>query len=232
MRRVITALATVAALALGATPGMAAETFHHIDSGSGLFGFFTNAPFEEQLQPGTYFATWIDASSSIGLGEHSLGSGVCVYHVQVTVVDEETWIYDRELSACAEGATITVDRRLAEAHVVATIPDIERCLLYDEETWECLESELLGTLEIDVTVEGVGPIYRSHDAGSGGTAGDWQYAYHGVGASRAGVPSGTVDLTEPDGDVVSLVDGATFADGSLWSFKSGGVEISHSPFGG
>lgn len=228
MRRVITALATVAALALGASPSLAAETFHHVDSGSGLSAGFTNAPDEGPLEPGTYFATWVDASSSIGVAEHSLGSGVCVYHVQVTVIDNENWILDREVSACAEGAAITIDRRLNEGRVVATIPDIERCLLHDEETWECLESELVGTLEVDVTVDGTGPLYRSHDAGSGGTAGFYQYAYHGTGASRDGLPSGSVDLTEPDGDVVSLVDGTTQTYGSLWNFKSGGVDISFS----
>ncbi|MCI0581993.1 MAG: hypothetical protein L0227_03700 [Chloroflexi bacterium] len=230
MRRVITALATVTALALGATPSIAAETFHHVDSGMGLSAGFTNAPDEGPLEPGTYFATWVDSSSSVGFEEHSFGNGVCVYHVQVTVIDEETWVYDRELSACAEGSTLTIDRRLDRGRVVATIPDIERCLLYDEETWECLETELLGTVELDVTIAGVGPIYRSHDAGSGGTAGDWQYAYHGTGASREGIPSGTVDLTEPDGDVVSLVAGATVTVGSLWNFRSGGVEISIAPF--
>lgn len=221
MKRVVAVVAVLASLSLVASPVMAAETYHWQNTGRGLFAYYTNVDWGvETIPPGDYFETYVDASSHVSDGADTIGDGLCVDTWTFTIDESGEWIDEGGYGACGEAATLTVEKRLGSARVIGTVP-VEDCTEWDDETGECIgEWGLLGTFEVDLTLTGVGPIYRHHGASSGGTAAFYQSTYHGNGTDRAADVSGTVTF-----EGVSVIDGATMSYGSLWSFREGGVDI-------
>lgn len=221
MRRVVVALALLASLIIAASPTLASsETWHYRNYGKGLFAGWANIPWDaEVLPPGDYFATTIDASSVVVANGDTAGNGVCLSHWSFTVDKRGRWVDETWFGGCGEASLLAIDRLLASGRVVADF-ELQDCVAWDEQTGECLEWASFGTLAVDLTVRGDGPLYRRHGTSTGGVAGFYQYTSHGSGLDRNGIPSGSVTL-----DGVSLIAGATTTGGSLWSFKDGGTEI-------
>lgn len=79
MKRVLAGLALAASLIVAASPALAADTDHWRNTGTGLFAAWSNVPYDaETIPPGTYFETYVDASSRVSGGADTLGNGVCV----------------------------------------------------------------------------------------------------------------------------------------------------------
>jgi hypothetical protein len=221
MKRVLAVLALLASLSLVASPVMAAETYHWQNSGRGLGAYFTNIDYGlETLPPGDYFETYVDASQYVSDTADTIGDGLCVGSWSFTVDGDGNWTDESWSGACVEATTLTVDKRLGSASVAGTIP-VEDCTEWDEDSGECIgDWILLGTFEVDLTLTGVGPLYRHHGAQTGGTAGLYQYTSHGNGTDRAADVAGTVTF-----EGASVIEEATMSGGSLWSFREGGVDI-------
>lgn len=203
--------------------GPGAQTYHFRNLGAGGFAAFTNlAGTEEDPAAGTYFFTFVDFSSQVSTdgGQTYASSYVCVFSESISIDASGNWEWLSGVGGCAEGATITTDRRLGQATVRGSIPVID-CLSSDVETGECLEIVELGSIDVDLTLMGTGRTYRYHGTGSGGTAGQYQYAYHGTGSNRSAVPSGTIVF-----DGQSLTEGATQVDGLLFNSRDGWFEVS------
>lgn len=202
--------------------GPGSNTYHFINKGNGGFAVFTNLEWtDEAPAPGTYFATYVDFGSEVSAdgGQSYSFSYVCVWSESFTIDEFDNWDWLSSVGGCADGAAISTSRNLSQARVQASIQVID-CLLWDEETWECLEEADLGTIEIDLSLAGTGPTYRYHGTGTGGEAGNYQYAYNGTGSHRSAIPTGTIEF---NGD--SLIAGATVAEGQLFSSRNGYVEV-------
>ncbi len=226
MRRFLVTASLVLALIVTAAPVTAAETFQFRGEGNWATASFNSVPFgEEQIPPGTYFFTDVWASSSIFTGEGQTyeDSGVCVFHIEVTVDADGNWLEENFLGACASGADLSFGRRLSNGSIAASLP-IEDCLAPNKETGECDEVVSLGTITVDLTMTGVGPTYRNHGTSSGGTAGQYQYVSHGGGTSREAIPSGTLTFTAPDGSMTDLTGGAA-GFGYMQQSRDGYVEV-------
>ena len=224
MRRILAAASLLLVLVVTAAPVAAAETYTFRGEGNWANAVFTNVPFdEEQIPPGSYTYTEIYASSSIttGEGETYEDSGVCLYHVQFTIDTDGNWTEESFVGACGSG-DLTIAKRLSGGSIVATFP-LEECVLWDEETKECLEIVSLGSIDVDVALTGTGPTYRYHGVSTGGTAGFGQYTQHGSGSSRAANVAGTVTLSL-DGSVTDLTGGVE-GFGSLQQSRDGYVEV-------
>lgn len=81
------------------------------------------------------------------------------------------------------------------------------------------------TISVDLSWTGTGPLFRSHGTSTGGTAGYYQYTWHGTGLDREGVPSGTITFDDGSG-AVSLISGWDHSSGWLWQYRSGSVDVS------
>lgn len=222
MRRLVALLAAIASLTIMVTPSLGASTYHIREQGSGLGASFRNFDWDEELPPGTYFETYIDASSYLAVGsEDYQDQYACVFHWSFTIGDGGEWLDDSSVGGCGTVDELAVGSRLDSGHVAGAIP-VEDCLEWDEETGECLEVAEVGLIEFDLTFTGDGPINRWHGTNSGGIAGGYQYVSHGTGADRAAVPAGSLTL-----DGASLIDGATRTDGFLFRSRGGWVDIYH-----
>lgn len=224
MKRVALAcLAVAASLVVAVSPVLAADTYHWRNSGNGFMAAWSNIPWElEQIPPGTYFETSVDASTSVSgmTVANTMGDGLCVNSWTFTVDNDGNWVDESGFGACGDATLFQVDKKLGSAHVTGSIPILD-CTAWDDETGECIgEWTTLGTFAVDVTMTGTGPLYRHHGASSGGTAGLYQYTSHGNGTERSGIPSGSVTL-----DGASAINDATTTGGSLWSYREGGVDI-------
>lgn len=225
-RRSLVALVASLAITLTASPALAgSDSFHFRGSGSSASAFFTNVPMNlEQIPPGSYFYTDVWASHSIVTGDGSYeDSGACVFHETFTIDAEGTWTSDAWFGTCVSGADLSFAKRLAGASLVATMPLIE-CTAWDDATGECLVLVESGTILVDLTWLGVGPTYRYHGTGSGGTAGNHQYTYHGTGSSRNASLSGSATLVRPDGSEQDLTGGLDGL-GSISQSRDGYVEV-------
>ena len=223
MRRLLLLLAVIAGVAVAATPVVAATTFHTRETGTGLNAYFTNAVWDEQGNPpdGTYFDTWIYAAERVASGEFEYeDASVCIEHNEITIVDGD-WAGKSWFSACGPYDSLTIAKKLASGTVTATFDAVE-CAAWDEETGECTEENDLGTVVINITATGSGPLTNYHQTGSGGTAGQYQSTYHGNGSYRGATVTGTVTL-----DGASLVVGATQSGGEIFKTKSGYVDVIH-----
>ena len=202
---------------------MAATTFHTRETGAGLNAYFTNEVWDEEgnLPDGSYFSTWVYAAERVTTGEFGYEDAyVCVEHNEFTVVGDD-WTEDSWFSACGPYDSLTIAKKLASGNVTASFDAID-CLAWDDTTGECTEEINLGTVEIDVTATGSGPLVNYHQTGSGGTAGQYQSTYHGNGSSREASVTGTVTL-----DGASLIADATQTGGEIFKTKSGYVEVIH-----
>jgi hypothetical protein len=226
-RRSLGALVASLAISLIASPALAgSDSFHFRGSGSSAYGFFTNVPMDqEQIPPGSYFYTDIWASHSIVTGEGNTyeDSAACLFHQTFTIDAGGNWTSDAWFGTCVSGADLSISKRLIGASLVATLP-LEECLAWDEATGECTEIVNLGTAVVDLTWTGVGPTYRYHGTGSGGAAGNYQYTYHGNGASRNASPSGSATLVSPDGSEEDLTGGLDGL-GSISQSRDGYVQV-------
>jgi hypothetical protein len=222
MRRLLVLLAVIAGLVIAAAPVMAATTYHMREMGAGLNAYFTNAEWgEEGLPDGSYFETYVDAAEWVATGDSGYEGGyVCVSRYEFTIEDGN-WTDDTWFGACGNYDSLTIARRLASGNVTATFDAID-CVAWDDTTGDCIEEINLGTVEIDLTATGSGPLVNYHGTSSGGTAGQYQYTYHGNGSWRDASVTGSVTL-----DGVSLIDGATQSGGSLFKTKSGWVDVMH-----
>jgi hypothetical protein len=229
MRRLVAILTLVIAVSLTAAPVLAgAESFQFRSTGNWAEASYSNVPPDkDQIPPGSYFSTYVWAADSIvtGGGElfHEGGGGVCVFHDTFTVDASGEFQWGQSIGSCADGAHLTVSRRLTSASVAAEIPVVE-CVEYDPETEECIDVVDLGTIVVDLAWTGEGPIKRYHGSSSGGSAGDYQYTSHGTGASRAATPSGRVDLVAPDGTVTDLTGGLD-GDGHIQRSQDAYTEV-------
>ena len=221
MKRVLAFLALAASLIVAASPVMAAETTHWRNSGTGLFAYFSNVPWDAETIPeGTYFETYVDASTYVSNGADTIGNGACVSYWSFTIDKHGNWVGGRAYGACGEATVLTLAKQLASGRVVASIPIVD-CTAWNDETGECTGDWVtVGTFGVDLTLTGTGPLYRNHGTSTGGTAGFYQSSYHGSGTNRTASPAGSVTL-----DGSSIIDGATMTGGSLWSFREGGVDI-------
>ncbi len=225
-RRLLVALVASLALVVGASPVLAgSETFRFTASSSFAYGSFTNLPMDgEELPPGTYFYTDVWASEWIVTGDAAYEEGsVCVFHGEFTIDADGNWTGEQWLGACASGADLSIARRLTGASVMATLP-VEECLAWDEASGECLEVVSLGTILVDLSWIGDGPIYRSHGSYSGGVAGYYQYASHGTASGRDALLAGSATLTRPDGSEADLTGGLD-GSGFMWQSRGGSVEV-------
>jgi hypothetical protein len=127
MKGVLSCLALGASLLLAASPALAADTYHYRNSGTGLSASFSNFPWDqEQIPPGTYFETYVDASSSIR-GTDGATSDICVSSWTFTIDADGNWTDEDGFGYCGQASLLTLDKKLASGHVVATFP-IEECL--------------------------------------------------------------------------------------------------------
>lgn len=176
----------------------------------------------DPLVPGSYFETWVDASSFVTSedGQTYAGSGACASSYHFTIDADGGWTDDSYIGGCVDGATFTIDaRKMTRAALVAEIP-VTGCQEWDPDTGECTD-EVDGTISVDLIWAGTGPMLRNHGTSSGGTAGYYQYTSHGTGTQRQGDPSGTITFNGG-----SLISDATYSDGWLWQYRSGSVDVS------
>lgn len=224
MRRLLVLLALVAGLSVAATPVLATDTYHYRERGSGVGAYFSNMEWDDEgnLPPGTYTEVYIDGASYVARGDGPWQADyVCVSTWTVTVTPEGEWIDEGGFGWCGEGASMSLTKKLASATLTASIV-VEDCLVWDEETGECLETVELGTLEVDLVLSANGPLERYQGKSSGGVSGQYHYKYHGTGTQRSADVAGTVTL-----DGVSLIDDATIIGGWLFQTKSGYMEVWH-----
>jgi hypothetical protein len=200
---------------------MAADTYHWQNTGTGLFAYYSNIPWEaETIPPGTYFETYVDASSYVSNAADTIGNGVCVSYWSFTIDKHGDWVDGPSYGACGPATTLKLDKQLGTGRVVASIPIVD-CTAWDKETGECVGDLIeVGTFGVNLTLTGTGPIFRNHGTSSGGTAGYYQSTYHGTGTNRSATPAGSVTLNG-----ASIIGGATTTGGSLWSSRDGGVDI-------
>ncbi len=232
MRRVLVVLTLCMAALVAAAP-VAADTgpldpgvSHFRSSGNSASASFSNVPWDaETIPPGSYFYTDVWASNYIinANGEVFEDNGVCVFHEEFTIDGNGDWTSQVGFGDCTSGADLSVSRRLTGASAVANVP-VGYCAAYDPNNEECLDFVDLGTVMIDLTWSGFGPIERYHGTGSGGSAGNYQYTYHGTGSGRAATASGTIDLVALDGSVQDLTGGLT-GNGSLSRSRDGYTEV-------
>lgn len=214
----------VAALADTQPPGGdgPGNAYHVLNRGSGGYASFDNLVWtDEGPVPGDYFYTSIDFSSQVSRdgGQTYDSKYACVWYEEFSIDEFGEWTGGSFLGGCAEATTISIGKGLSRGQVVAAIP-VGDCLLWDEETGECLDFEELGVIDVAMTLTGTGPTYRYHGTSSGGTAGYYQYTFHGSGSNRAAIPSGSITF-----DGASLIDGATNSWAELFTTKSGYVDI-------
>jgi hypothetical protein len=220
MRRFVAGLALVAALVLAATPVLAADTYHYRNTGKGLFAYYGNISWDgDSIPPGEYFETYVDAASYVSTGGGGGYNYACVHHWAFAVDELGRWTEVRSIWGCGPSSLLTLDGKLNTARLVAEF-SVEECLAWDDWTGECLEPVSLGSIAIDLTMTGTGKLYRTHGTSTGGAAGVYQYASHGSGVERAGIPSGTLNF-----DGTSLTAGAAWSGGWMFDQKSGATEI-------
>jgi len=226
MRRIImVASLALAVVASAAAPVAAAETYQFRAQGSWANAVFTNVVVDDNgtVMPGDYFYTELWASTTIYAGDATFqDSGVCVFGQTFSVDADGNWIDGTFVGSCGP-ANLSVARKLASGHVTASLP-IEECTLWDEQTKECLESTVVGSIAVDVTWAGSGPLYRYHGTSTGGTAGFYQYVQHGTGTSRQATPSGEITYTA-DGSATDLTGGLA-GFGLLQESRDGYVDVS------
>jgi hypothetical protein len=223
MRRLLVVLAVIAGFLVAAVPAMAA-TYHTRESGTGMSAYFSDVQFdgEGNLVPGTYREAWVYAATRLATGDDPWEDRyACAESWTFTIDDQGNWIEEEWVGGCGPYELLTVTRQLTEARVVATIP-VEDCLAWSRRTGECREWGLIGTFEVDLAATGAGPLSHWHDTSSGGSAGSYQYTYHGTGTERAAAVAGTFLF-----DDSSLTDGATFSGGWMFSTKTGWVDVWH-----
>ncbi len=224
LRRMALVLAVVASLLIAALPAAAATTSHYQERGSGLSAGFSNAGYDDSgyIEPGDYFQTSVDAATYVAKADGSwMSQYVCVSHWEFTIDAEGNWADESGFDACGEATTLTLDKGLNSGHVVAVFA-AEECVAWDEETKECLATDILGEVAVDLTLTGTGRIERWHGTSSGGTAGSYQYTSHGNGSSRSADVAGSITL-----DGASLTAGATGTFGWMFTSKNGSVDVSH-----
>jgi hypothetical protein len=218
MKRVLALITLGASLLLAASPVMAAEVWHWSGGGTGAEAYWTNMDWEaETFPPGSYYETYVAVSTEASPAADTMGGGLCVYHYGFTILENGDWIEEPWGEACGDPSTLTFERRFNGAHVAGTLP-FTTCTAWDEQD-ECIET-FEGTFEIDLTFTGYGPTIRSHDSSNGGTAGVWQYSWHGSSQSRSATVSGTVTLDGSD-----ITAGATDSWADLWKSRDHSVEI-------
>ena len=222
MRRLLLLLAVIAGLTIAATPLMAAPTFHTRETGTGFNAYFTNAVWDEEgLPDGSYFETQVGAAERVARGEFGYEDAVvCVWHLEFTIVGGN-WTDESWFGACGPYDSLTITKKLASGNVTASFDALD-CATWDDTTGECIEEINLGTVVIDITATGTGPLTNYHGTGSDGTAGQYQSTYHGNGSYRAASVTGTVTL-----EGASLIAGATQTDGAIFKTKSGYVDVMH-----
>lgn len=222
MRRLASVLVGCALAAVVAGPASAAEAYQARATGTSAYAVFSNIDPEtfdwENPAPGTYFQTYVDAGASIYSDGETYGPGLCVWYYEFVIDADGQFAGESSADACGDATAFTVDRRLDGASLQASLPVVE-CVAWSDEDG-CLELIELGTLDVDLSWTGTGPIFRSHGASSGGVAGQYQYASHGTAAERSATPSGVIAL-----DGTSLIDGATAVYGGLWTSRDGWVDI-------
>lgn len=223
IRRLIPTLALVASVLLVASPALGATAYHLQERGAGLSAAYSNVEFDEEgnLPPGDYAETIVDAASTVSIGASTYADYVCIFHFQFTIDGDGNWADSSGFKACGDADSLSIDRKLSRARVVASYP-VEECIAWDEETGECLEMISLGDLSVDLSLVGSGDIERVHGVWTGGAAGLYQYAFSGTGSVRAATVSGTLSL-----DGASLIESATQSGGSLFRTQTGYVDVSH-----
>jgi hypothetical protein len=224
MRRLLVLLAVIAGLSIAATPILAAETFHYRERGSGVSAWFSNVETDADgmVLPGSYVETWVDGSTWVARGDSAWEyEYACVGAWSFTVTPEGEWIDEGGFGYCGEADVMTLSKKLGGGQLTASF-EVEDCLAWDEETGECLDAVVIGTVAVDLAFSGVGALERYHGTSSGGTAGQAQYTSHGNGVQRAADVSGTVTL-----DGASLIDEATESGAWLFQTKSGYMEVWH-----
>lgn len=224
MRRLFVLLAVVAGLSVAATPVLAADNLHYRERGSGVSAYFSNFEWDEDgnLPPGTYAEVYVDAASYVARGDGAWQSDyVCVSSWSVTVTPEGEWIDESGFGWCGEGASISLAKKLGSANMVASFEVLD-CLAWDEESGECLDEIDLGTLEVDLSFTGAGPLERYHGTSGGGVPGEYKYTYHGNGVQRSADVFGTVTLDDD-----SLIEDATMTGGWLFQTRNGYMEVWH-----
>ena len=117
--------------------------------------------------------------------------------------------------------SLTIAKKLASGNVTASL-DIVECPAWDETKDECIDEVNLGTVEIDITATGSGPMTNYHGTGSWGTAGQYQSTYHGNGSNRDASATGTVTF---EGE--SLIADPTQTGGEMFKTKNGYVDVMH-----
>lgn len=224
MRRLLVLLAIVAGLSIAASPALAADGFHYQERGSGVSVYFSDAAYDEDgwYLPGTYTETYVDASTYMvrddGRWQYEY---VCVGRSTFTITPEGDWIDEAWFGACSDGVSFALGKKLANGSITASFI-AQDCLAWDEETGECLEPVMLGTVDIDLDLTANAPLERYHGTSSGGVAGQYQYTSHGTGTQRTADVTGSVTL-----DGVSLTESATMAVGWMFQTKSGYMEVWH-----
>jgi hypothetical protein len=224
MRRFLVAVSLTLALVATAAPAAAAEAFQLRGEGNWASVWYSNLPNgEEPIPPGTYVYTEVFASSTIFTGEGEIyeDSGVCLFHAEITIDADGNWSENNFLGTCGYGE-LTIARRLSAGSIVASFP-LEECLVWDEETKECLEMVSVGSIDVDLALTGTGPTYRYHGVSTGGTAGIHQYSSHGTGTSRTANAAGTLTLSV-NGAVTDLTGGVP-GFGSLQQSRDGYVQV-------
>jgi hypothetical protein len=224
MRRLLVLLAVVAGLSIAAAPVLAATTMHTRQAGTGLAAYFSNVELDADgnVLPGSYVEAGVDAATQLSVGDDPWEDAyACAYYVEFTVDESGEGTEDSWISGCGPYDTLTVSRQLTNGHLVASLP-VEDCLAWDEETWECLEWQDLGTFDVDLVLASSGRPINWHERYSGGTAGSYQYNYHGNGTQRNATAAGTFEFNG-----VSVLDGATMDGGYMFRSKSGWIDILH-----
>jgi len=222
-RRLVFLLAVVACMSLAASPVLAADVTHRSLSGTGMTAIYDTTAYDADggyLPGGPYYTVQVDGSIDTYRGAWSWPDDPWVdatarVWLQRFMVDENGGPYD-VIAGTVGGAyeTLTFSPKLAGSHLVASHAGWV-CRWVDG---ACVDWELV-TVDVDLTLTGVGKTSRYGDGSSGGTPGEYRTAWHGTGWQRDAGVAGTL-----------TVNGAPLPGGGTWrgvlaEYSQGVVEV-------
>jgi hypothetical protein len=229
VRRLFALLAVVAAMTIGVGPAMSADVSKVTVEGVGISAIWSNAQRDSDgaYLPGTYTELVLSGNDLVFTEGNDPApyleqAYVFVTYRRFTIADDGTettgWIY-QDIAAFD---SMTVDRMLTEGTLDASVT-VSGCVNYDS-AGACTAYGDVGTVEIDLRADGVGPLLNdpSNAVGSGGWGGGipgvYRPTFGGFAWTRAAALTGTVTL---HGD--SVIVGGSWRSVALW--RAMGVQV-------
>jgi hypothetical protein len=197
-RRVLVLFAVIAGMSIAASPVLAADVSHRSLSGTGMTAIYDNTEYDTDggyLPGGPYTTVQVDGSIDTYTGyavwpDDPWVDATARVWLQSFMVDENGVAYD--VLAGSNGGpyeALTLSPKLAGSHLVANY-EVWLCRYVDG---VCVGNELV-TVDVDLTLTGVGKTSRYGDGSSGGTPGEYRTAWHGTGWQRDAGVAGTLTV--------------------------------------